>query len=168
MIFVYVCLFVFLPKLRSIDAPLTERRKISSHRLQWSVPTSLSRGRRAKVSGVENILGGWLILKTRWNFQFDGQFMIAKRFFQDHCDFTTVQNLLWGQNTQDLIESTHQVNGYFTIMSVNSIWSFFNMTVGFNSWHPNQVHYENFRCRKLLGDEDFKKVKMPKHLLFQS
>ena len=31
-------------------------------------------------------------------------------FFQDHCDFTTVQNLLWGQNTQDLIESTHQVN----------------------------------------------------------
>jgi len=47
---------------------------------------------------------------------------------KDHCDFTTVQNLLWGQNTQDLIESTHQ------------------------------VHYENFRCRKLLGDEDFKKA----------
>ena len=32
------------------------------------------------------------------------------KFYQDHCDFTTVQNLLWGQNTQDLIESTHQVN----------------------------------------------------------
>ena len=32
--------------------------------------------------------------------------------FQDHCDFTTVQNLLWGQNTQDLLESTDQVN-YF-------------------------------------------------------
>merc|ERR1712243_23593 len=47
---------------------------------------------------------------------------------KDHCDFTTVQNLLWGQNTQDLIESTHQ------------------------------VHYENFRCKKLLGDEDFKKA----------
>jgi len=47
---------------------------------------------------------------------------------KDHCDFTTVQNLLWGQNTQDLIESTHQ------------------------------VHYENFRCRKLLGDDDFKKA----------
>ena len=42
------------------------------------------------------------------------------------------------------------------------------MNIGFNSWHPNQVHYENFRCRKLLGDEDFKKVKMPKHLLFQA
>ena len=67
MIFAYVCLFVcFLPKLRSIDAPLTERRKISSHRLQWSVPTSLFRRRRVKVSGVENILGGSLILKTRW------------------------------------------------------------------------------------------------------
>ena len=36
------------------------------------------------------------------------------------------------------------------------------MNIDFNSWHPNQVHYENFRCRKLLGDEDFKKVKMPK------
>ena len=42
------------------------------------------------------------------------------------------------------------------------------MNIDFNSWHPNQVHYENFRCRKLLGDEDFKKVKMPKHLLFQA
>jgi len=47
---------------------------------------------------------------------------------KDHCDFTTVQNLLWGQNTQDLLDST------------------------------DQVHYENYRRRKLLGDEDFKKV----------
>ena len=42
------------------------------------------------------------------------------------------------------------------------------MNIDFNSWHPNQVHYENFRCRKLLGDEDFKKVKMPKNLLFEA
>lgn len=47
---------------------------------------------------------------------------------KDHCDFTLLQNLLWCYNTQDLIESTHQ------------------------------VHYENFRCRQLLGEEDFRKV----------
>ena len=33
---------------------------------------------------------------------------------------------------------------------------------------PYKVHYENFRCRKLLGDDDFKKVNNISHLLNHS
>lgn len=42
---------------------------------------------------------------------------------KDHCDFSTLQNLLWAYNTQDLIDTTHN------------------------------LHYENFRCNKLLGKQ---------------
>jgi len=42
---------------------------------------------------------------------------------KDHCDFSTLQNLLWAYNTQDLIDTTHN------------------------------LHYENFRCQKLLGKQ---------------
>ena len=40
---------------------------------------------------------------------------------QDHCDFSSLQSLLWARNTQDLIDSTHE------------------------------GHYERFRSDKLLG-----------------
>jgi len=40
---------------------------------------------------------------------------------KDHCDFSTLQNLLWAYNTQDMIDTTHN------------------------------LHYENFRCQKLIG-----------------
>jgi len=42
---------------------------------------------------------------------------------KDHCDFSSLQNLLWSCNTQDLVNTTHE------------------------------VHYENYRCSKLLGKQ---------------
>eukprot|EP00092_Neocalanus_flemingeri_P041025 GFUD01044669.1.p1 GENE.GFUD01044669.1~~GFUD01044669.1.p1 ORF type:complete len:716 (-),score=198.32 GFUD01044669.1:58-2205(-) len=45
---------------------------------------------------------------------------------KDHCDFSTLQNLLWAYNTQDMIDTTHR------------------------------LHYENFRCQKLIGKQSSK------------
>ena len=42
---------------------------------------------------------------------------------QDHCDFSSLQSLLWAYKTQDLIDTTHA------------------------------GHYERFRSDKLLGGE---------------
>ena len=47
---------------------------------------------------------------------------------KDHCDFSSLQSLLWAYNTQDLIETTHL------------------------------RHYEQFRCQRLQGDNSSTKV----------
>ena len=47
---------------------------------------------------------------------------------KDHCDFSTLQSLLWAYNTQDLIDTTH-------------LW-----------------HYEHFRQDRLLGQTAGHKV----------
>jgi len=47
---------------------------------------------------------------------------------KEHCDFTSLQSLLWAYNTQDLIDATHE------------------------------LHYENYRCKKLLGDSKKQKL----------
>ena len=47
---------------------------------------------------------------------------------KDHCDFSTLQSLLWAHNTQDLIDTTH-------------LW-----------------HYELFRQNRLLGQTAGHKV----------
>ena len=47
---------------------------------------------------------------------------------RDHCDFSTLQSLLWAHNTQDLVDTTH---------------------LG---------HYENFRQHRLLGQTAGQKV----------
>jgi len=47
---------------------------------------------------------------------------------KEHCDFTSLQSLLWAYNTQDLIDATHE------------------------------LHYENYRCKKLLGDTKKQKL----------
>ena len=49
-------------------------------------------------------------------------------YYQDHCDFSSLQSLLWARNTQDLIDSTHE------------------------------GHYERFRSDKLLGGASQVKV----------
>jgi len=43
---------------------------------------------------------------------------------KDHCDFSSLQNLLWSYNTQDMIDTTHN------------------------------THYEHFRCQKLGGNQN--------------
>ena len=47
---------------------------------------------------------------------------------KNHCDFSSLQSLLWAYNTQDLIETTH--------------------------FH----HYEKFRSERLRGNKDDVKV----------
>ena len=49
---------------------------------------------------------------------------ILEILLKDHCDFTSLQSLLWAYNTQDLIDTTHS------------------------------VHYENYRYEALLSGND--------------
>lgn len=69
-------------------------------------------------SGAGSIPGGWSTSRTRYNDVFTSD---AGLQCQDHCDFSSLQSLLWAYKTQDLIDTTHT------------------------------GHYERFRSDKLLG-----------------